>query len=145
MIFISKHQPVPKSVRFDLLYRRKTRVSGIPAVTASKTHIPEVLTGLRGFRKQRLRKGIICSGIAIFIFYYLIILAGDLLPAFPGVRSAAPVPFVRSEGAAMLPAAAPWCPFRPPRPVPSRVAHGPPCGPCAALKALPARRSEVHR
>ena len=68
MIFISEHQPVPNSVRFDLLYRRKTRVSGFPAVTASKTHIPGVRTGLRGFRNQRLRKGIVCSGIAIFIF-----------------------------------------------------------------------------
>lgn len=117
MIFISEHQPVPKSDRFDCCFRRKTRASGIPAVTASKAHGPGVRTGLRGFRKQRLRKGIVCSGIAVFSFHSLIFLAGDLLPAFPGLRSAAPAPFVGSEGAPILSAAEPGGPLRPPCPV----------------------------
>lgn len=151
-VFISERRPVPESVRLDLVYwsenasERRSRSHCRQKPPCRSPHGAPRMSEAAAPEGNCLH----CSGIALFILYDLILLAGNLLPAFPGVRSAASAPLVGSEGAAMLPAAAPGGPLRPPRPIPSRPvpsrgAHVPPCGPRAALNALPGRRSEVHR
>lgn len=121
-VFISERRPVPESVGLDLVYwsenasERRSRSHCRQKPPCRSPHGAPRMSEAAAPEGNCLH----CSGIALFILYDLILLAGNLLPAFPGVRSAASAPLVGSEGAAMLPAAAPGGPLRPPRPIPSR-------------------------